>query len=403
MNISIDKSLSLLLLLTLIFYLSFLARIILSPLLPGLEQDAGVSLGQAGLFFLVMSCGHCLSSVASSFFVAKIGHKNAITFSLAGTGLALVFLSFSDTLPLFYTSFFLLGLASGFYIPSAIATISFLFAPNQWGRGFAVHELAPNLAFLTAPFFVAMLLPLFSWQQIVQLLALSVFIGTALFIILGTGAIKSNSPPDLQLCRKLVCHSDFWLMTLLFSLGIAGTVGIYSVLPAFLVTVHSFDEQSANLLISMSRIPALAAALAGGFIADRFGDKRTICWVLFCTGGATILLGMHRELVIFYIYMQALLAVGFFPAAFSMLSRTGPLEIRSITVSFTVPLAFIFGGGIIPAFITAMADRGWFETGIIITGLLMVAGSQVIRGQRTEDRSRKSDDREEGTGDRDQG
>lgn len=389
MNIRTDKSLFFLLLLTLIFYLGFLSRIILSPLLPGLERDSGFSLGQAGLAFFVMSCGYCLSSIGSSFFVARIGHKNAITLSTVGTGLALVLLSFAETLPVFYVSFFLLGVSSGFYLPSAIATISFLFAPDQWGRGFAVHELAPNLAFLTAPFFAAMLLPLLPWQQIVQLLAVFVFLGTVLFVVSGTDDVKNNSPPDLQLCRQLVFRSDFWLMTLLFSLGITGTVGIYSVLPALLVNVHSFDEQSANLLISMSRIPAIAAALAGGFMADRFGNRRVVCWTLFCTGGVTVLLGMHMEFVRFYVYMQALLGVSFFPAAFAILSRTCPLESRSITVSFTVPLAFVFGGGIIPAFITAMADRGWFEAGIVITGLLIVAGGLVscIRFKVTGDRN----------------
>ncbi len=375
---SIGNPFFFLVLLTLIFYLSFLSRIILAPLLPGLEQDSGITVGQAGLLFLVMSCGHCFSSVCSSFFVARIGHKNAITMSMAGTGLALLLFSFAQSLPFFYVSFFLLGISSGFYIPSAITTISTLFAQDKWGRGFAVHELAPNIAFLSAPLFVAILLPLLSWQQVVQLLALSVLLGAVLFAVLGPGAVKNNQAPDWRLCRQLVSRSDFWFITLLFFIGITGTVGIYSVLPAFLVNVHSFDEQSANLLISMSRIPAIGAALAGGFIADRFGNRRTICWVFFATGGATILLGIHQDFVTFYIYMQALLAVGFFPAAFAMLSRTGPVEIRSITVSFTVPLAFVFGGGIVPAFITAMAEHGRFEAGIVITGLLMVAGGIVI-------------------------
>jgi NNP family nitrate/nitrite transporter-like MFS transporter len=376
-NISIGKPFFFLFILTLIFYLSFLARIILSPLLPGLEQDSGITVGQAGFLFLVMSCGHCLSSVGSSFFVARIGHKNGIILSMVGTGFSLFLFSFAETLPSFYLSFFLLGLSSGFYIPSAITIISTLFVPEQWGRGFAVHELAPNLAFLTAPFFAAILLPLLSWQEVVQLLGVAVLLGAALFAVLGPGFVKNNHPPDWQLCRQLISRPDFWFMTLLFSLGITGTVGVYSVLPAFLVNVHSFDEQSANLLLAMSRIPAIAAALAGGFIADRFGNKKTICWVFFATGGVTMLLGMHQEFVIFYVYMQALLAVSFFPAAFAMLSRTGPVETRSITVSFIVPLGFVFGGGIIPAFITAMATHGRFEAGIIVTGLLLVAGGVV--------------------------
>ncbi len=361
-----------------IFFLNFFARIFLSPLLPELEQVLGLSHGQAGLFFFFISCGYFISLVGSGFISARIGHKRSIVLSMIGIALSLGLLSLTKSLSILRLSFFLLGLAAGIYLPSAITTISALFRPRQWGRAFAVHELAPNLAFLTAPLYIALLLPLLSWQQIIQLPIGFILLAAGLYTIFGSNIQEKTAPPDLSLCRNLFGRREFWLMVLLFSMGITGTLGVYSILPTYLVSAHGFSEQEANLLVGASRLPTLATALAGGFLADRFGNRQAISLVLFCTGGATILLGTGQELLKLYVWLQPIIAVCFFPAAFALLSHIGSVETRSVTVSLTIPLAFILGGGIIPAAITRMADYGRFEAAIILTGCLIASGGLLV-------------------------
>ncbi len=297
---------------------------------------------------------------------------------MIGIGLSLTLLSLVTTLSLLKLSFFLLGLSAGIYLPSAITTISTLFQPHQWARAFGVHELAPNLAFLVAPFYVALLLPALSWQQTVQLLSCFVFLAAGLYSAFGSSIKKYPDPPDLRLCRGLFTRQAFWLMILLFSMGITGTLGIYSILPTFLVSEHGFSEQAANLLVGTSRLPTLVTALAGGFLADRFGNRLTISLVLLATGATTILLGQGRDLLKLYIWVQPVIAVCFFPAAFALISHIGPAETRSVTISFTVPLSFVLGGGIIPAFITRMADSGRFAEAIILTGFLIGSGGLLV-------------------------
>lgn len=373
-----------LLLLSGIFSLNFFSRIFFAPLLPALEQDLSLSHGQAGLFFFIVSCGYFISLSGSGFVSARIGHKQSIVLSMAGTGLSLIVLSLVTAPPVLRVSFFFLGLSAGIYLPSAITTISTLFEPRQWGRAFGVHELAPNLAFLLAPLYVAALLPHMPWPRTVQILTLFVLLAAGLYGLFGCKLKDKPDPPDLLLCRKLIGHREFWLMIFLFSMGITGTLGIYSILPTFLVSEHGFSEQAANLLVGTSRIPTLATALAGGFLADRFGNRLTITLVLVCTGGATMLLSQGQELLTFYICLQPVIAVCFFPAAFALLSQTGPVETRGVIVSFTVPLSFVIGGGVIPAFITRMADGGRFATAILLTGGLIAAGSLLVRLIREE-------------------
>lgn len=361
-----------------IFFLNFFSRIFFAPLLPELEQNLGLSHGQAGLFFFIISCGYFLALSGSSVVSARIGHKRSIVLSMIGSGFSLGLLTLVTALPFLKLSFFFLGLSAGIYLPSAITTISTLFQPHQWGRAFGVHELAPNLAFLLAPLYIAVLLPLMSWQQTVQLLTFFVFLAAGLYELFGCSIQEKPYPPDLRLCLCLIGRREFWLMILIFSMGIIGTLGIYSILPTFLVSEHGYSEQTANLLVGTSRLPTLATALAGGFLADRFGNRQTISLVLLCTGGATILLGQAQELLKLYIWLQPVIAVCFFPAAFALLSRIGPVETRSVTISFTVPLAFVLGGGVTPAFITRMADNGKFATAIILTGGFIACGSLLV-------------------------
>lgn len=363
-----------------IFSLNFFSRIFVSPLLPEFERTLHLSHGQAGLFFFFISCGYFLALVGSGFISARIGHKRAIILSMIGIGLSLGLLSLTNILPILRFSFFLLGLFAGLYLPSAVTTISSLFQPHQWGRAFAVHELAPNLAFLTAPLYVAAMLPHLSRQQIIQLPIILIIFSAGLYAIFGSDTQKKTAPPDLKLYRDLFGRREFWLMVLLFSLGITGTLGIYSILPTYLVSEHGFSEQGANLLVGASRLPTLATALAGGFLADRFGNRQVIRLVLLCTGGATVLLGTGGELLKFYVWLQPVIAVCFFPAAFALLSHLGSVETRSVTVSLTIPFAFVLGGGIVPAAITWLADYGKFETAIILTGCLLASGGLLVHG-----------------------
>ena len=364
-----------LLLLAGIFFFNFFARIFFAPLLPELEIRLGLNHGQAGLFFLFISCGYFAALLSSNLVSARLGHKKTILVSIAGISLSLALISTTPSSLLFRPSFFLLGASAGLYLPSAVATISSLFHPGQMGRAFGVHELAPNLAFVAAPLYVALLLPHFGWQQVIRLLLPLLLATGILYAVVGQDFDHKAAPPTLKMYTALFSTRSFWLMVLLFSVGITSTLGIYSVLPTYLVSVHGFDEQQTNLLIAATRVPTVLAALAGGFLADRFGKRRAMGLVLAGSGLVTILLGQNLSLVRIAIWLQPIIAVCFFPAGFAMLSQIGPPKARSIVVSLTIPLAFVIGGGLVPAIITRLADHGLFAAAISGTGLIILLSS----------------------------
>ena len=276
-------------------------------------------------------------------------------------------------------SFFLLGLSSGVYLPSAISTISHLFPSRHWGRAFAVHELAPNLAFLSAPLFASFFLPVAHWRVAVILLSIATLSSAVIYALFGKGDTLFGEPPKLSLCTRIIVQKDFLILVLLFAVGITGTIGVFNVLPLFLVNNHSMTVEYANVLVGLSRLSSLGTALLGGWLADRFGNRRTIAGVLLLTGITTLCLGVaDGSTLVLMIFLQPVLAVCFFPAGFALLSRLSTEETRNVVISLAVPLAFVIGGGLVPSLIARMADFGLFNTGLIITGLLISAPAVLV-------------------------
>jgi NNP family nitrate/nitrite transporter-like MFS transporter len=369
-----------LLLLAGIFFLNFICRIILAPLLPGLEISLSITHGQAGTFFLCISLGYFISMLCSGFVSARLNHKRTIVCSLLAIGLSMAMISLSPSLFLLRVSFLLLGISSGLYLPSAVAVISDLYQPHQLGRAFGIHEIAPNLAFLSAPLLAAWLQPGLHWQQITGILALAATSAAIIYGLIGRGSNLQGIPPDFACCRELISLPEFRLMVILFSMGICATHGVYSVLPTFLVSVHGMEEQAANMLVGLSRSTTLLTAFFGGWLADRFGARKTMTMVMLLTGLLTALLGISPLSILpVWIWLQPLAAVCFFAPAFSILSRIGSPRARNIVISLAIPIAYVIGSGMIPALVTRLADHGFFSLGLVLSGLFIAGGSLLLQ------------------------
>ena len=165
-------------------------------------------------------------------------------------------------------------------------------------------------------------------------------------------------------------------MILLFSLGIISTMGIYTMLPLYLVSEYGMDANLANTLIALSRIPSIIIVFFGGWATDRIGPWRMIKIVLLFTGLMTFLMGIaSRSLISYIIFLQPLVAACFFPAGFAAMSLMVPAQLRNIAVSLIIPLTIVVGGGLAPVFIGFIGDKGSFGLAFIICGGLITAGS----------------------------
>jgi NNP family nitrate/nitrite transporter-like MFS transporter len=365
-----------LLILTSIFFLNFGSRITLAPLAPRIEMDLNLTHADTGALFFMISLGYFITLIGSGFVSARFNHKRTIIISNTALGFALIGTSFCTGPWTLRLGLFTVGMAAGLYLPSGIATLTSLIPSRHWGKAIAIHEIAPNLSFIAAPLICQAVLVWYSWRMVFLLMGMVSLIISPVFVRYSRGGEFKGAAPSFVSFRQLGGNLSFWVMVLLFSLGIIGTLGIYTMLPLYLVAEHAIDINLANTLIALSRIPCMIMAFVGGWATDRIGPRRTLRIVFLIAGLMTLFLGIaSRSVILYIVFLQPLVAVCFFPAGFAALSLIVPAKSRNIAVSLIVPLAFVVGAGLVPVFIGFIGDMGSFAFGITICGGLITAGS----------------------------
>jgi NNP family nitrate/nitrite transporter-like MFS transporter len=94
------------------------------------------------------------------------------------------------------------------------------------------------------------------------------------------------------------------------------------------------------------------------------------------SGILVILIGIFSgRLLLAAIFCQPVAAICFFPPAFAALSNIGSSQTRNVAVSFTIPAAFLVGGGLIPGMIGMLSENGYFSAGFVVTGILILSGA----------------------------
>lgn len=366
--------------LTGIFFINFMARLILAPLMPSMEQDLHLTHGEAGALFLLMTAGYFVTLAGSGFISSRLGHRRAIIVSTMALGAAMLLAALSGSELTLRAGVVLLGAGAGLYLPSGIAIITSIIRPENWGKAIAIHEIAPNLSFIMAPLVAEALLGFFSWRGVLAVLGVVSLLSGVAFIRFGARSQLRGEAPSLATMKTLVSLPSFWIMLLLFGMGIGSQAGIFAMMPLYLVAERGLDRTWANALIALTRISGLFMAFVAGWINDRVGPKKTLTYFLLSTGVATVLLAYSQgPWLVLLLFVQPALASGFFPSGFSALSRIGPPQVRNVAVALTVPLGLVIGNGALPTMIGYLGEAGTFSLGIALGGVFICLGPALIR------------------------
>jgi len=355
-------------------YMNFISRVIFSPLLIHIERDLGVSHATTGSFFLMIAAGYAVAMVNSGFVSYRLTHRGTILLSLGGIASALLLLSFAHALWLFRLGLFMLGLATGLYAPSGVASLTQMVNVRHWGKALATHDVGPNLAFVTAPLLVTLVLTFSGWRTNLLILAVLCVLMSAIFAIFSNAGRFSGQRPHLGNIRLIASNPSFWAVTAFFVMAIGSTVGVFSILPTYLIAERNLPEQQVNTIVAFSRVSSVVFVLFSGFLKDRFGERILIGTVIATTAVLTIGIGLARDwLLLTVVFLQPAVIAAFFPAALSALASSGPPESRNVAVSLVVPGAYVLGGGVFPTVMGILGEYDRFAVGFLGAGVLMLA------------------------------
>lgn len=364
---------------TLLFFLTFIARFIFAPLMPSIGQELGITAGQAGSIFLLGSIGVLIGSLISGFISSRLDHRGALIGSTFCSALALLACYFAGSLQTIRIVMMVLGFCAGVNLPSVVATITAMVTRADWGKAMAVQQMAPPLSLVLGPLISVLLLTWFSWRG--SLVWVGIFCGAVslAFVKFGRCGDFPGDAPNFSLLREILGKSSFWIMVLLLALGMAGQVGIYTMLPLYLVKERGLDAGSANTLLGVSQISPLFMTFFAGWVTDRLGEKRAISIFLLTAGMAAILVGSLSGFWLkVSVFLLPALIVCFFPPAFAALSRIVQPNLRSLVAALAPPSAFILGGGLLPTLLGYMGQAHTFGLGIVLAGCAILLGSLFV-------------------------
>ena len=363
-----------------LWFLSFSTRTIFSPILPLIEDTLSLSHGEAGGLFTSLSIGYSIALLVIGRFVSVWGYKRMVVMGFMGVGLIFFIFQWAESYLTFHILFFLIGIATGSYIPSILPIITETYDPSNWGKAIGFHDSAASFSIFFIPIFVAFGLHFLSWRRLLLILGAASLLLPIYFWKVSIEPKQGVSPQSSH-TLDFFKRRTIWIMGFLWIFASGSGLGIYSILPLYLIKERGIDFDLANTLFGISRVGGIFISILTGFLVDRYGYRTILRLSLITTGLSTIALSLASTLplILTTLLFQATLSLTFFPAGLATISKLAPLSERSMAIGVTLSIGMVFGMGGTPFILGLIADHFNFQVGILWLGILTTLSSLGVR------------------------
>ncbi len=364
------KNLLMLLVFWCLWYLAFATRTIISPLLPIIKSELALTHAMAGGLYLFAGVGSTVASLLSGYFAARIGVKKLIIISFIICAAASIGISSASGYITLAGWLFFLGMTAGFYLPCSIPLITTIFESNNWGKAISVHETAAGFSILTVPLIIAFALGVMQWRSVFPFFVAIIIIPVLVFWYM------SPDPKPEKVNRaglgSIVKRADFWVVLILWVNCAMTSMGVYNIVPLFLVDEKAMDILLTNKIFGMSRIGGFIGQVGIGFFLDRFSTKKILFSLVFASGVSTLgmALASAHWLLIGLLFLQATFSVVFFPVGIMAIAKLTEVEERTTYTGAIMAVSMIVGVGSTPMILGAIADAYSYQTGLSFLGIL---------------------------------
>ncbi len=351
----------------------FFPRLLFSPLLVPIQHEFGMTTAAAGRIFTTIAGGYAPAMVLSGFIATRLTHRLIVSTASTTVGVGLAVTALAPSAAVMYLGALVVGVGAGIYAPSGLSIVSHITPTHRRGLGFAIHELGPATSFVLAPAVAAAFLPIAGWRAIMGGTALFCVAAGVAYYLLGRAGLSHGEAPVWGNLKAIFGHPRFWLMIVFLILAASAAIGVFSVLPTFLIEHRRMDPQLANGLVSASRVSGILMIFLSGALTDRFGFHAMVAAIFAITGTFTIMLTVAEGAVLaLSVLLQPAVISAFFPAAIAAITAIGPPRTRNVVISLIIPLANLVGQGLFPAIAGYLADIGLFDRVFQVTGAAMI-------------------------------
>lgn len=359
---------------------------ILTPLLPDIRTDFGVSIATAGFIVGAYGLARLIVDLPAGFMADRVGHRRMSGFALGLLILAsLVGLNAGSVLVLI-VSRAASGVAVAILATIILSALSATATGTNRGKVMSLFHVANNIGIAIYPLLGGVVGALLGWRATFAVTA--VLVGLAGVILLpvlrrvapGRDAATRPAAPS----RRVLFGRDRAIAILSTNVGVvANMVNRHgfrnTILPLYAATSLGLGGVSIASAIALMSATGLLVATPGGMLGDRLGRRRIIT-----AGLAAIAVG---DLVFLFTgdYLTFLLAAGligfgdfFSSSQTALLSEIVPPEQRTRVLSgyrFSADLGAFIG----PVVLAAVMDLTNAKTAIVVAVVVLLLASLVAR------------------------
>lgn len=242
------------LLCTLGFASTMVARVVISPVVPDIRAWFGVSTGAVGLALSGMWAAYAIAQFPSGVLADRLGERRVVGWAILGTGLASVGLALSPTYVAFVVLAVVLGGAAGMVYTAATSLVTK--SASGTGRAIGAYLSGGPIAGLLAPPIAAAVGAQYDWRAAVGLGIITAVPVFALFVwrVDPTEPARPDLPVresiELERLRDVLARPSIGLAMVLAIIGAFTWQATASFLPAFLEEYRGHSRATASLLFS---------------------------------------------------------------------------------------------------------------------------------------------------------
>jgi len=260
------------------FFVTMVARLAPSPLVPDIIDTFGVSTGTVGLALSGMWAAYALFQFPGGVVADRIGQRRVVLGAMAGITVTSLLLSSSPNVLVFAVAAVTLGASAGLYFTAGTSFLADQF--ENTGRALGIHEIGASGAGLVAPVASAAVATRFGWRAGLLVPAVVAPVAFVLFAWRVPETPPTNEEAgwgvDPGELLALLVRPGIAFTTLLAMISFFTWQSFASFFPTFLVEYVGLATGRASLIFGVVFAITLVAAPSLGWVSDRVGRDRTL-------------------------------------------------------------------------------------------------------------------------------